>query len=61
MCLHPGRKISDQLLARRGYEPGDFVDNAPTQAATVFESAPQSGYAPLDQLFNAVDGVKKKL
>ena len=56
-----GRKISDQLLARRGYEPGDFVDNAPTQAATVFESAPQSGYAPLDQLFNAVDGVKKKL
>lgn len=57
-----GRKPSDQLLAKRGYEPGDWDDPAPTvqspglpTVAQVFES----GY-DVDALISAADGLKKK-
>lgn len=59
-----GRKITDQLLARRGYEPGDFVDAAPEPAVNIPTqtfSAEQSGYdGDIEPLLNAVEGLKKK-
>ncbi len=52
-----GRKLSDQLLARRGYEPGDFTEateeGGNNEPVTVF----QSGYGGL---VDAVEGLKKK-
>jgi len=53
-----GRKIGDQLLARRGYEQGDFIDAQQDTATpvTVFSS----GYSPLNPLFAAVETAKKK-
>ncbi len=51
-----GRKPSLQLLAKRGYEEGDFDDPAIAPAPVqTFES----GYN-LQPLFNAVEGLKKK-
>lgn len=51
-----GRKPSPQLLAKRGYEEGDFEDPAISQAPVqTFES----GYN-MQPLFNAVEGLKKK-
>jgi phage gp29-like protein len=56
-----GRKPSDQLLAKRGYEPGDWQDPTPATstglptAVQVFES----GY-DIDALISAADGLKKK-
>jgi hypothetical protein len=52
-----GRKPSLQLLAKRGYEEGDFEDPAIAPAPVqTFES----GYNNLDPLFNSVEGLKKK-
>jgi hypothetical protein len=58
-----GRKPSDQLLAKRGYEPGDWdAPDATVQSpglptvAQVFES----GYDDVDTLISAADGLKKK-
>lgn len=55
-CRATGRKPSQQLLAKRGYEDGDFEAEAgPTPAQQVFES----GYG-IDPLLDAVEGLKKK-
>ena len=52
-----GRKPSSQLLAKRGYEDGDFEDPAAIAPATVHTF--ESGYS-MQPLFNAVEGLKKK-
>ena len=51
-----GKKPSPQLLAKRGYEEGDFEDTA---LAPVPVQTFESGYN-MKPLFNAVEGLKKK-
>lgn len=51
-----GKKPSPQLLAKRGYEEGDFEDTA---LAPVPVHTFESGYS-MQPLFNAVEGLKKK-
>jgi len=58
-----GRKISDQLLTRRGYEPGDFVDATPVPPATPATTfaASESGYGPgFEDMLTATEDRKKK-
>ena len=69
-ALATGRKIGPALLARRGYEPNDFVASNPdgigqTFSASItgersFSPTAESGYSDLAPLFNAVEGLKKK-
>lgn len=57
-----GGKVSEQLLTRRGYEPGDFVISADSQPAVTFAATAGSGYGPgLDGLLDAAEDAKKKL
>jgi phage gp29-like protein len=56
-----GRKISEQLLNRRGYEPGDFVDASQTTATSTFAVTSESGYGPgINGLLDAAEIAKKK-
>ena len=53
-----GKKLSQQLLARRGYEQGDFEDPVNGSAVTTsFSDIADSGY---NGLLDAVEGLKKK-
>lgn len=52
-----GRKLSPQLLAKRGYEDGDFEE--PTEPGEPVETF-ESGYGEMEPLLDAVEGLKKK-
>lgn len=58
-----GRKPSDQLLGKRGYEPGDWEDRADPKGLPTPDTVPvqvfESGY-DVDALISAADGLKKK-
>jgi len=57
-----GRKLTDQLLTRRGYEPGDFAEASEPEPDPDPELAETfaSGYDDIEPLLNAVEGLKKK-
>jgi phage gp29-like protein len=56
-----GMRLTEQLLTRRGYEPGDFVPANSATPTTTFASRPESGYGTgLDSLLNATEDRKKK-
>lgn len=57
-----GGKLSEQLLTRRGYEPGDITPDTTPAPATTFAATPESGYdaAALQQMLNATETRKKK-
>jgi phage gp29-like protein len=58
-----GGKVSDQLLIRRGYEPGDFDRTSPdtTSAKTATVFADGGGYGNgLSRLLDATEAAKKK-
>jgi len=54
-----GRKPSDQLLAKRGYEPGDWVDSASRAQPTGVAQSFESGY-DINALIEAAEALKKK-
>lgn len=55
-----GRKVSDQLLVKRGYEPGDFEARQQADPAAVLPVQTfESGY-DLDALITAGETLKKK-
>ena len=54
-----GRKLSPQLLAKRGYEDGDFEDAAEPGDGGPTETF-ESGYGGMEPLLDAVEGLKKK-
>ena len=57
-CRSTGRKLSSQLLAKRGYEEGDF-EEATTPTATPAQATFESGYN-LSPLLSAAEALKKK-